>query len=181
VQSEYVADSEKRIAFLSSFTGSAGTIVVTLDHALLWTDGRYFNQATKQLSSEWTLMKSGLPEVPTVQDWLVKNMTNGQSVGADAYLMAAAEGLALTKALAAKDISLISVDSNPIDEMWGSNRPAPLSAPIFPHKSAFYGVSHNEKISKIRNELSNLGAESYLVTMLDEVMKYYAYPLITIP
>jgi Xaa-Pro aminopeptidase len=66
-QSEYVAACDERRAFLSGFTGSAGTAVVTPTRALLWTDGRYFLQASHQLSDDWTLMKAGLPETPTIE------------------------------------------------------------------------------------------------------------------
>ncbi len=60
MQSEYIADCDKRREFISGFTGSAGTAVVTADHALLWTDGRYFLQASQQLDGNWTLMKMGV-------------------------------------------------------------------------------------------------------------------------
>ncbi|KAF9415256.1 hypothetical protein BGZ94_000146, partial [Podila epigama] len=71
-QSEYVADCDERRAYISGFTGSAGLAVVALDSAALFTDGRYFLQASQQLDHNWTLMKSGLPDVPTWQEYLVK-------------------------------------------------------------------------------------------------------------
>ena len=66
-QSEYVAQCDERRAFISGFDGSAGTAVVTPTRALLWTDGRYFLQASKQLSADWTLMKAGLKDTPTIE------------------------------------------------------------------------------------------------------------------
>ena len=72
MQSEYVADCDKRREFISSFSGSAGTAVVTLDQALLWTDGRYHLQASQELDQNWTLMRDGLPDVPKLEEWLAK-------------------------------------------------------------------------------------------------------------
>ena len=72
LQSEYVAECDKRREFISSFSGSAGTAVVTLQQALLWTDGRYHLQASQQLDENWTLMKDGLPDVPKLEEWLAK-------------------------------------------------------------------------------------------------------------
>jgi len=71
-QSEYIADCDQRRSYVSGFTGSAGTAIVTENHACLWTDGRYFNQAEKQLDSNWILMKEGIPSTPTQGAWLAK-------------------------------------------------------------------------------------------------------------
>ena len=71
-QSEYIAPCDARRQHICGFTGSAGTAVVTLDKAALATDGRYFNQASKQLDSNWTLLKQGLEDVPTWQEWYIR-------------------------------------------------------------------------------------------------------------
>ena len=86
-KSEYVASSEDRRSFISKFTGSAGTALITLDSALLWTDGRYFLQASDQLSEEWTLMKSGQKGVLNINDWIVTNLNAGDCIGVDALLI----------------------------------------------------------------------------------------------
>ena len=72
LQSEYVAECDKRREFISSFSGSAGMAVVTLQQALLWTDGRYHLQASQQLDENWTPMKDGVPDVPKLEEWLAK-------------------------------------------------------------------------------------------------------------
>src|ERR1700744_1227657 len=72
-QSEYIAPCDARRAYISGFTGSAGTAVITLEKAALATDGRYFNQASKQLDDNWHLLKQGLEDVPTWQDWYVQS------------------------------------------------------------------------------------------------------------
>jgi Xaa-Pro aminopeptidase len=69
-QSEYVSDADKRRAFVSGFTGSAGTALITKKEALLWTDGRYLAQAEKELTSDWTLMKQGLAGTPGITEWI---------------------------------------------------------------------------------------------------------------
>ncbi len=89
--------------------GSAGTAVVTLTEALLWTDGRYFNQASKELSSEWTLMRAGQPGVPTINQWLAKNIPSGKCVGVDAFLISAAGAQELEKDLSSGGVTLVSV------------------------------------------------------------------------
>ena len=98
-QSEYVCDRDLRRAFISNFTGSAGTALVCQDKALLWTDGRYFLQAAQELSDEWTLMRSGDAGVPELQPWLCTNMSSGARIGVDPYLMSANQAMALEKAL----------------------------------------------------------------------------------
>lgn len=85
-QSEYICEHDERRAYVSGFDGSAGTAVVTMDKALLWTDGRYYQQALKQLDSNWSLMKDGLPTTPSVGCWLAKNIPKGSAVGVDPKL-----------------------------------------------------------------------------------------------
>jgi len=86
-QSEYIADCDKRRAWISGFTGSAGVAVVTQAEACMWTDGRYFLQASKEMNQNWTLMKMGMPEVPSKEDWLSKTLPDGSRVGLDAKLI----------------------------------------------------------------------------------------------
>lgn len=93
--------------FISSFTGSAGTALITRTQALLWTDGRYHNQASKELSSDWTLMRSGVNGVPTLTQWLVENISAGKTVGVDPSLISAA---------AAHDLISAGVSLVPIGE-----------------------------------------------------------------
>lgn len=86
-QSEYISPSDERRSFVSGFNGSAGVAVVTLREALLWTDGRYYQQAEKQLDNNWTLMKDGLPSTPTLANWLASNLSPGDRVGVDGDLL----------------------------------------------------------------------------------------------
>lgn len=86
-QSEYICPTDERRSFLSGFDGSAGTAVVTQNEALLWTDGRYYQQAEQQLDENWTLMKDGLPSTPTMSSWLSNNLVAGDRVGVDGNLL----------------------------------------------------------------------------------------------
>ena len=92
-QSEYIAACDKRRAFISGFTGSAGLAIVTLDQALLFTDGRYHLQAEKQFDSNWILMRSGLADVPTWQEWLISTLSKDQAVGIDPLLIPACKNI----------------------------------------------------------------------------------------
>jgi hypothetical protein len=94
-QSEYIADVDKRRAWICGFTGSAGVAVVTQNEACMWTDGRYFLQASKEMDKNWTLMKMGLPDVPSKEDWLSKSLSSGSCVGLDAKLISVGKSLIL--------------------------------------------------------------------------------------
>ena len=89
-QSEYVAECDERRAYISGFTGSAGLAIVTLDQAALITDGRYFLQASQELDSNWTLMKSGMPNVSTWQEFLI-NLPPGSRIGVDPLVFTASK------------------------------------------------------------------------------------------
>lgn len=85
--SEYICSCDKRREFISGFDGSAGTAVITYNKALLWTDGRYYQQALKQLDSNWCLMKDGLAQTLSIGAWLAANLPKGSVVGADPNLV----------------------------------------------------------------------------------------------
>ena len=169
-QSEYVSDNDMRRQFISGFTGSAGTALVMPSKALLWTDGRYFLQASKELSEEWMLMKSGEPDVLELPDWLIKNMQKGQSVGIDSRLISAAGAEGLQKTLAEKGIQLVAVDRNPVDIVWAKyNRPPAPCSPVIIHDVSRAGVLYSEKIDQVRKFIRDSNATALVVSMLDEV------------
>lgn len=85
-QSEYISPTDERRSFISGFTGSAGTAIVTHKKALLWTDGRYHQQAEQELDDNWTLMKDGISTTPTMSSWLSNNLSAGDRVGVDGNL-----------------------------------------------------------------------------------------------
>ncbi|KAF9087825.1 hypothetical protein BGX23_007835 [Mortierella sp. AD031] len=173
-QSEYVAECDERRSFISGFTGSAGLAVVSLDSAALFTDGRYFLQASQQLDSNWTLMKSGLPDVPTWQEYLVKNLPAGSRIGIDPLVFTATDAVKLESDLAKVGSSLVP-GPNLVDIVWGQQpdltplRPRRPARPLMTLTTATTGRSHLEKIQQLRHDLAKLGATGCVVSGLDEI------------
>jgi len=170
-QSEYIADCDCRRAFVSGFTGSAGTAIVTENEAALWTDGRYFLQASKQLDADsWTLMKDGLPDTPTQADWLCKVLpSDGGRVGVDPYLLQVDVWKPLSKQLESSGHSLVATPQNLVDVAWGAERPDPPSNPVFPLPLAFTGKPWQEKIDTVRSKMKEDNCQLLVVTNLDEI------------
>lgn len=107
--SEYPPDCCARRMYISGFTGSAGTVVVTGDAALLWTDGRYYLQGEQELAEGWTLMRGGSPGVPTPSEWLAATLPAGAKVGVDAFVHTMGAARELQTLLGAKEQQLVSV------------------------------------------------------------------------
>ncbi|CAI5464864.1 unnamed protein product [Closterium sp. Yama58-4] len=170
-QSEYMAPCFERRAFISGFTGSAGTAVVTRERALLWTDGRYFLQAEQQLPPAWDLMRAGMPGVPSVADWLAEALPAGSRVGVDPFVHSAdnVRGLADTLAASSSVVVPLLRESNPVDVVWGAERPPPPSAPMRVHPIEFAGRTVRAKLQQLRAEMREAGATALLVSALDEV------------
>lgn len=167
-QSEYVAKSEERRAFISDFTGSAGTALVLADQALLWTDGRYFLQASQELSADWTLMRSGNPGVLEMNDWINTHMKDGQVVGVDPFLISTSAAKALAAKLAAKGIKLEAVNQNCVDKVW-NDRPLGLRSHVIFHPLELAGESTAVKISRVQEKLRAARTDALVVSMLDEI------------
>lgn len=165
--SEYVGGYFKMRGFLSGFTGSAGTLVVSENEAGLWTDGRYFVQAQAQLDgSGIVLYKMAEEGVPTIEEYLEKNVKDGQVVGFDGRVVDASFGRKLEKCYS------LSYDKDVADALW-SNRPQ-LSATkvwIVPEESS--GMSVAKKLALVREKMDRQGAEHLLITKLDDIMWLY--------
>jgi len=176
--SEYVAERDTRRAFISEFTGSAGTALITRDKALCWTDGRYFLQASLELSPAWTLMRSGDPGVPELNDWLLANMPDNSVVGVDGFLMTESQAGGICNVLKAKGISLKPTeDPNPVDYVWNTlgKQPAPPCAAVTVN-SVHAGQSHTDKIAVVQKKLratttaAGQSPTCFVVSMLDEIV-----------
>jgi Xaa-Pro aminopeptidase len=165
--SEYPSEADKRRAFISGFNGSAGCAIVTLKGAFLFTDGRYFLQAEQQLDENWTLMKQGLPDVPTWKEFLPKNLEQGTRIGVDPTLILATDAQALKKSLGKSE--LVHLSQNPVDIVWGSERPQRPKNPIFPLDVKYSGETLRSKLDRARQELVKKNAVALAVTLLDEV------------
>jgi Xaa-Pro aminopeptidase len=168
LQSEYIAARDRRRAFITGFTGSAGTAVVTQDKALLWTDGRYFLQAENQLDDSWTLMKDGMPDVLTLTQWLQKNCQKGDRIGVDANLYSTRAWSTLANAFENQGCILTAVKVNLVDLVW-DEQPSQPSNPVITLDVKFAGRYVNEKLQEVREKMDAQGAKVLVVTALDEV------------
>ncbi|KAI9188683.1 hypothetical protein H9P43_000104 [Blastocladiella emersonii ATCC 22665] len=178
-QSEYIADCDARRAFISGFTGSAGQAVVTLDKAALWTDGRYFLQASQQLDANWTLMKFGLPDTPTKEAWLVAEFAaiDAARVGLDPALFSVKAAETLRAALAAKGHTVVPLAENLVDAVWAADRPAVPANPVTVLATEFAGQAFTDKLALVRAELAkplkdgdnDVHAHALVLTALDDI------------
>ena len=169
--SEYVADHWKSREWISGFTGSAGTAVVTLDRAALWTDSRYFIAAAEQLAgTEYRLMKLRVAGTPTVCEWLADELAAYEKpvVGLDGNVNSFAEVAALTQELATRGNIRVWTDADPMATLW-TDRPAIPGHKVCLHPLKYAGETTASKISRIRKSLAVRGADGLLVTALDEI------------
>lgn len=166
--SEYTAPHWKCRSWLSGFTGSAGTVVVTRTKAGLWTDSRYFLQAAEQLEgSGIDLFRDGLPETITLTDWICQELKPGEQVGLDGHLFSVDDIDRLKSQLESCHIGM-DTTLDPFDSLW-TNRPPMPQAHARIHPLAYAGRSAHEKITQIRASLQQNGAEGLLVSSLDEI------------
>ena len=166
--SEYPAAHWKSRAWISGFTGSAGTIVITANKAGLWTDSRYFLQAELQLKdSGISLFKDGLPETPSLKDWLASELPGGSCIGIDGDVYAASEVQLLKTFFEDYNIRLETA-FKPFDLIW-NNRPTIPSDKIFILPEEFSGISAREKIDKVLKEVQLAGAEVTVLASLDAI------------
>ncbi|KAI8374722.1 peptidase M24, structural domain-containing protein [Radiomyces spectabilis] len=168
-QSEYIADCDKRRHWISGFTGSAGFAIVTANEAALFTDGRYFLQASEQLDGNWTLMKQGLPGVPTWQEYLVKNLAAGSRIGLDPTLITAADADQLTEQLKTNGSSLVLLSDNLVDIVWHKERPCSPKNVVNVHSLHFAGKPFQDKLADLRKHISSKDAYGVILSALDEI------------
>ncbi|KAM7359858.1 aminopeptidase P isoform 2-T2 [Cochliomyia hominivorax] len=168
-QSEYICEHDERRAFVSGFDGSAGTAVITMDRALLWTDGRYYQQASKQLDINWSLMKDGLPTTPSVGCWLAKNIPKGSAVGVDPKLLSYRVWKPIEKVLLEAECSLIPVECNLVDLVWGEDQPPLSSKPIITLDLKFSGETVSDKWKKVKEQMIEKNCEILVISALDEI------------
>ena len=166
--SEYPADCWKYREWISGFTGSAGTVIITADKAGLWTDSRYFLQASTQLEGTGIeLFKMMLPETPTIPEFLTHELKEGQTVGLNGEIYSLADARSLEKALAEKEIKL-NTNASLIDPIW-KERPVIPEAPMFEMPIELSGKSTEDKLLDINKMLHKAGADCTILSALDEV------------
>lgn len=167
-QSEYLADYWKSREWISGFTGSAATVVITQEDAGLWTDFRYFLQAENQLKgSEIILHKQQSTGTPEHISWLATHLPKGSTVGLDGYLFSVGQLRQLEKQLHPKGIE-INTQLDLISDHW-KNRPTLPTHTIFEYEVEFAGESRSEKLERIREKMMDKGADFHLITTLDDL------------
>lgn len=171
-QSEYVGDYFKTRCYMSGFTGSAGTLVVTMKEAGLWTDGRYFIQAIQELEgSGITLFRMGEEGVPTIEAFLRNQINQEGKVGFDGRVISGTFGESLEKALQSKNITLI-YHEDLVHDLW-EERPALSAEPAFLLGDEYAGQSVKEKLTILREKMKAHKATVHVITTLDDIAWLY--------
>lgn len=168
---EYVPDHWKGREWISGFNGSAGTAVVTMEAAALWTDSRYFIAAEEQLrGTEYELMKLKMPDTPSIVDWLGKKLAveGGTVVGIDGMVNAASEVESLIADMRKRGGITVRTNFDPLEELW-EDRPAIPENKAEVHPLEYAGETAASKLERIRQALKTLHAQGMLVTALDDI------------
>lgn len=170
--SEYVNSYFKVREFLSGFTGSNGTLVVSQQETGLWTDGRYFVQAQRELAgSDIALYKMAQEHVPTVREYLKKNVSEGQTVGFDGRVVDASFGKDLEQDFKGKNVTIV-YDKDFADALW-RERPAMPVSKLWLVPEGICGETAAQKLAKVRERMAEEKAEHLLLTKLDDIMWLY--------
>lgn len=166
--SEYVGSFFKCREYMTGFTGSAGTAVITQEMAGMWTDARYFIQAERQMEGTGVrLYRMNEPGVPTVHEFLAQTLKKGQTLGFDGRCVGATEAAGLEEKLGSLGIT-IACDEDLVDKVW-TDRPALSCEPAWELDLKWAGKSREEKIAQIREELKKAGADLFLLTKLEDI------------
>lgn len=165
--SEYLPEYWQGRLWLSEFTGSVGTLVVTADFAGLWTDSRYWVHAAAQLEGTGISLEKLAPGRPNHIDWLATHLAEGDSVAVDGNVLSIAEQDKLLDAFDANDITLIT-ERDVLTEIW-TDRPALPSAKLYQHDAQFVAQSATDKLAAVRSGMQEAGATHHLLSSLDDI------------
>mgnify|MGYP002521654477 FL=1 len=167
-QSEYVAARWRTREFISGFSGSAGTVVITKDKALLWVDSRYYLQGEQQIKgTEYILMKQGLDGVPSPLEWLCENLNKNEKVGVDSSTVSISTFLDMEKKLKEKSISLVGTDDY-LSPIW-KDRPSIPCTPCVSMKDEYAGFTAAAKINFVRLKLRQEGVSWTFISSIDDI------------
>lgn len=165
---EYVPAHWESRKWITGFTGSAGTAVITSDDGGLWTDSRYFIQAEEQLTDTGLkLFKERMPETPSIPQWLCRVLKKGERVGIDGYTTSLQTVNELKNELSDYGIEVVMIE-DPYKTIWNDRPDLPDNKP-FILEEKYSGESASSKISTIRNHISNTGTDYILISALDEI------------
>ncbi|MEI6274654.1 MAG: aminopeptidase P family protein [Prolixibacteraceae bacterium] len=166
--SEYTPEEWKTREWITGFTGSYGKVLVTKDKAMLWTDTRYFIQATEELDGTGiSLMKERIPGAVSVEDWIIANMQDGNEVAVDGLTISGIEAQQIKSKLAAKDISF-TLDKDLVCQIW-TMRPLSVNRMLYEHPIRFAGKSRPEKFAMVRKMLVSSESDATVISMLDDL------------
>ena len=167
--SEYSADFFKVREYFCGFDGSNGTLVVSADEAGMWTDGRYFIQAENQMKGTGVILFKMLePGVPTITEYLLKNMKEGQVLGFDGRVVSTSIGENLEKKLSEKKVTL-KFDKDLAEEVW-TERPALPCHDMYVLSDELCGMSFDDKLKVVRQKMEEYGTKAYILSKLDDIM-----------
>ena len=167
-QSEYVGDYFKSREFMSGFTGSSGTLIISMDEAGLWTDGRYFIQAEQELKdSGIKLFKMGEEGVPTIEEYLLEKLPKNSTLGFDGRVMSVKEGQSLANKLAFKGIN-IEYKYDLVNDIWEDRCSLPTEK-AFLLGTEYSGESFSDKLSRIRAVMKEKKATTHILASLDDI------------
>ncbi|NWR20719.1 XPP2 aminopeptidase, partial [Emberiza fucata] len=191
--SEYISERDARLGWLTGFTGSAGTAVVTWDKAALWTDSRYWTQAEQELDCNWELQRT--TSIESIARWILKVVPAEGNVGLDPFLFSIDTWNSYSRALHGSGRTLLPLETNLVDQGWGDQRPPPSSSEIYSLPAEFTGSSWQEKVAGIRQRmeqhmrrptavlLSGLEETAWLFNLRGDDIPYnpvfYSYTLLT--
>lgn len=165
--SEYIADYWKEREWISGFDGSAGTAVVSLDAAGVWTDSRYFLQAADQLKNTgFKLMKMGLPETPDILPWLAQELKPGEKVAVNPQMFSLNAYASMEKELSMNGLQLVAIDIP--GSAWTDRTPLPTD-PFFVFSTESAGQSCTDKIKAVRREMQKAHADVFVMSALDDI------------
>lgn len=171
-ETEYVSEYFAARKYMSGFTGSAGVLVVLLDKAGLWTDGRYFIQAANQLAgSGIDLMKQGQEDTPSIEEYIVTNLTQGSIVGFDGRVMNVNDANKYKQAFMMHDIKMVT-DKDLVGRIW-DDRPALPCTETFHYDEKYAGKSISDKLTQVREAMKGYNCRSHIVTKIDEIAWLY--------
>ncbi|KAK9874996.1 hypothetical protein WA026_005809 [Henosepilachna vigintioctopunctata] len=168
-QTEFVSEYDRRREYITGFSGSHGTAIVTQNKAVLWTDGRYHLEADDQMSCDWLLMRSGQRDIPTMSEWLKKEFPKGGRIGVDPKLISEHMWQNLESDFKGTSIILTPIEVNLIDAIWTESRPPKRNKNVFVLEEKYAGKSWLTKVEELRNATKKLGADAIIVTALDEI------------
>ncbi|KAM4696110.1 xaa-Pro aminopeptidase 2 [Rhinophrynus dorsalis] len=191
---EYIADREKRRKWLTGFTGSSGTAVVTMTRAAVFTDSRYWTQAEREMDCSWELQKTTSSN--SIVTWIQEELKSGEKIGFDPFLFSIDEWESYSKSIQGSGRILLSIPTNLVDKVWGDQRPPLPNTEIYSLRDEFVGSSWQEKVLEIRRQmnahsqkptavlLSALEETAWLFNLRGQDIPYnpffYSYTLLTL-